>query len=60
MALVNAGHLQTVRTRANVDAIISAVEQEPWRSSRDITRELGLSQLRVLEVLHDTQLHPYH
>jgi hypothetical protein len=40
--------------------IIAAVEQESWRSSRDIARELGLSQLRVLEVLHNDQLYPYH
>jgi hypothetical protein len=59
-ALVNAGRPRTVRTPANEDDIISAVEREPWRSSRDIARELGLSQPRVLEVLHGDQLHPYH
>jgi hypothetical protein len=31
-----------VRTPANEDFIIAAVELEPWRSSHDITRELGL------------------
>jgi hypothetical protein len=59
-ALVNAGRPGTVRTPANEDAIIAAVEREPWRSSRDIERELGLSQPKVLEVLLDDQLHPYH
>jgi hypothetical protein len=59
-ALVNAGRPRTVRTPANEDAILAAVEREPWRSSRDIVRELGLSQPRVLEILHDDQLHPYH
>jgi hypothetical protein len=59
-ALMNAGRPRTVRTPANEDAIIAAVEREPWRSSRDIARELGLSQPRILEVLHDDQLHPYH
>jgi hypothetical protein len=58
-ALVNAGHPRTVRTPAKEDAIIAAVEREPWRSC-DIPRELGLSQPRVLEVLNDNQLHPYH
>jgi hypothetical protein len=58
MALVNAGRPWTVWTPANENAIIAAVEREPWR--RDITRKLGLSQPRVLEVLHDDQLHPYH
>jgi hypothetical protein len=59
-ALVNAGRPWTVRTPANEDAIIAAVEREPWESSRDIARELGLPQPRVLEVLHDDQMHPYH
>jgi hypothetical protein len=59
-ALANSGLPRTVRTPANEDAIIAALEREPWRSSRDIARELGLSQLRVLEVLHADQLHPYH
>jgi hypothetical protein len=54
-ALVNSDRPRTVRTPANEDAIIAAVEREPWRSSRDIARELGLSQRRVLEVLHDDQ-----
>jgi hypothetical protein len=35
-ALVNAGHPWIVWTPANEDAIITAVEREPWRSSRDI------------------------
>jgi hypothetical protein len=59
-ALANAGRPRTVRTPANEDVIIAAVEREPWRSSRDIARELRLSQPSVLEVLYDDQLHPYH
>jgi hypothetical protein len=59
-ALVSVGLPRTARTPANEDAIITAVERELWRSSGDIARELGLSQPRVLEVLHDDQLHPYH
>jgi hypothetical protein len=35
-----------------------AVKRESWRCSRNISRELGLSQPRVLEVLHDRQLYP--
>jgi hypothetical protein len=42
-ALVNAGRPRTVRTPGNEDLIIAAVEREPWRSSRDISQELGLS-----------------
>jgi hypothetical protein len=42
-ATVNAGRPRTVPTPANEDAIIAAVEREPWRISRDIARELGLS-----------------
>jgi hypothetical protein len=37
-ALVNAGRPRSVRTPANEDAIIAAVEREPWRSTRDIAR----------------------
>jgi hypothetical protein len=59
-ALVNAGRSRTVRTPANEDGIIAAVEREPWISSRDIAWELEISQPRVLEVLHDDQLHLYH
>jgi hypothetical protein len=55
---VNASRPQTLQTPANEDAIIAAVEREGWRSSSDIARELGLSQPRVLEVLHDDELHP--
>jgi hypothetical protein len=55
VALVNAGRPRTVRTPANEDAIIAAVE----KLTRYRTR-IGLSQPRVLEVLYDDQLHPYH
>jgi hypothetical protein len=49
MALVNSGCPQTVWTPAYEDAVSAVVEQEPWRSSRYIAREFGLSQLRVQE-----------
>jgi hypothetical protein len=39
---------------------VAVVERGPWRSSRDIARELELSQQRVLELRHDDQLHQYH
>jgi hypothetical protein len=45
-ALVNAGRPRTVRTPSNEDAVIAAVGRGPWRSSRVIARELGLSQPR--------------
>jgi hypothetical protein len=59
-AHVNADRPRTVRTPANEDTIIAAAEREPWRSSRDIAKEFGLSQPSVLKVLHDDQLHSYH
>jgi predicted Rossmann fold nucleotide-binding protein DprA/Smf involved in DNA uptake len=59
MTLAIAGRSRTVRTPANEDAIIAAVEREP-RSSRDIARELGQSQPRIVEVLIDHQLNPFH
>jgi hypothetical protein len=49
-----------IRTPANEDTITAAVEQKPWRSSCDITWELGLAQLRDIKLLHDNQLHPHH
>jgi hypothetical protein len=49
MTLVNAGRPRSVRTPANEDVIIAAVEREPCRS-RDIARELGLSQPGVVEL----------
>jgi hypothetical protein len=57
---VNAGRPRTEWMPANEDDIFTYVRREPWRrSSRDMVRELGLSQLRVLEVLSEDQLHPY-
>jgi hypothetical protein len=38
---------------ANEYVVIPAVEQEPLRSSREIKREFGLSQHRVIQELHD-------
>jgi hypothetical protein len=60
MECVNAGRQRTVRTQGNEDTIVAAVEREPWRSSRDIARELRLSEPSVLEVQHDDQLRPDH
>jgi hypothetical protein len=51
-AHVNAGRPRTVRIPANDEAIIAGVERK-LRGSRDTARELGLSQPRVLEILHD-------
>jgi hypothetical protein len=59
-AVLKAGPSRTVRRPANEDAIIAAVEQEPWRSSRDITRELGVSKPRVHQLLHDSCIHTTH
>jgi hypothetical protein len=59
-AHLNAGRPRTLRTPANEDAIISAVERELSISSLDIGGELRVSQTRVLKVFRDDQLHPYH
>jgi hypothetical protein len=56
---MSAGRSRTVRTPANEYGVIPTVEQEPLRSSREIKRELELSQQRVLEELHDDELYPY-
>jgi hypothetical protein len=60
MAPENSDSVRTVQTLANGDTLIAAVEREPWRSSRDIGRELRLSQYRILEIFQDDQLLPYH
>jgi hypothetical protein len=49
MENVNTGHPPIVRTPVNKVAVTVAVKREPWRSSREIARELGLSQPRVLK-----------
>jgi hypothetical protein len=41
-------------------AIFSAVERELWRISGDVALEFELSELRVLEILHDAQLPTHH
>jgi hypothetical protein len=58
MECVNADRQRTVRTQGNEDTIVATVEREPWRSSRDIARELRLSEPSVLEVHHNDQLRP--
>jgi hypothetical protein len=47
-AYLNRGRSWTLQTPSNEDAIIAVVEREPWRTSRDIAREFGLSQTGVL------------
>jgi hypothetical protein len=59
-AHVDTGHPLTVRTPVNKGSTAAALELEPWKRSRCIALELGLFQPRVLEVLHDDQLHPRH
>ena len=58
MEMVNGRRSRTVLTAANEGDIFAAVGQVP-HSSRDLTQELGLSQLRVLEVFTDSQLHQH-
>jgi len=58
--VINAGCPRTVRRAANEDAITAAVAWQPCRNSRDISRELRLPQLQLLEELLDDQLAPCH
>jgi hypothetical protein len=51
--------LRNARTSVSEDTTIAAVEWKPRRNSCDIERELGRSEPRFLDVLHDDQLHPY-
>jgi hypothetical protein len=54
---VNGGRPRAVRTPDNEDDTITTVSLKRQRRSRDIARELGVSQPTVLEVLHDEQYH---
>ena len=54
---VNTGRLRTVRTPTNDVAITASAQRWPRRTSRDIARELGLSQLRLSKVILDDQLY---
>jgi hypothetical protein len=56
----NVGGPLTVRTPCSEDTITAAVERELRKSSGDIARELGLYKPKVLDILHDNQLRPYH
>jgi hypothetical protein len=58
MADVNSGRHILYGHQPMKMPLSTAVERDPLRSSPDIVWELRLSQLRVLEVLHDDQLHP--
>jgi len=55
---VKAGRPQTAGTTTNTDAIIAAVEIELCIRSQDIAREIGLTQMRVVEVHLDRPLDP--
>ena len=59
LALVNASRQRVLRTPANEDSIIAAVESRRWRS-RGTARELELTQPRLLEVSLDNYLGPHH
>ena len=56
MELVNARRSHTVLTAANEGDIIAAVGRVTL-SSHGLTQEMGLSQLRDLELLRDRHLH---
>lgn len=50
----------TLRTPSNKYVIAAAVDRRFYGSSRDIALELRPSKLRVLELVFDDQLDPYH
>jgi len=59
-SLVNALCPRTVRIPPKDDIIFTAVKRKICQCWRDSARELGILYLRVLEVLHEAQLYPYH
>jgi hypothetical protein len=46
-------------TDASQSTFYIAVEREPWRISRGIMTELGLSHPTAFQIFRDDQLHPY-
>lgn len=42
------------------DVVINTVQNNPQTSSRQVAREVGVSQWKVLDILHKNKLHPYH
>ena len=61
MIVVHACRSRTARKlRTNEDVIIVVVGRELCTSALDFARDMGLSVLRVLEILLDRQLNPYH
>jgi hypothetical protein len=61
MIVVQASRSRTARKLPpNEDVIIAVVGRELCTSSLDFARDRGLSELRVLELLLDRQLNPYH
>jgi len=46
---VNADRTRTAWTAANEDVILVAAKRRPWRSSRNFSRNLGLSQQKNKE-----------
>jgi hypothetical protein len=50
----------TLRTPSNKNITAEAVERKLYGSARDIALELRPSKLRVLELVFDDQLDPYH
>jgi len=60
MALLNTCCQQIVQTLANEDGIIAAVKKEAWRGTCAIARQMELSTPKVLKILPDVQLDPYH
>lgn len=49
------------RQNVNVDELVlNMVEDNPQISSRQLASEVGVSQWKVLSILHENQFHPYH
>lgn len=42
------------------EAVLNSVRNDPEVSSRQLARDVGVSQWKVLDVLHKNKFHPYH
>nr|CAD7448205.1 unnamed protein product [Timema bartmani] len=57
---VDAGQPRNVQTADLEVAVLTAVQQAPAHSTRDIARATNVSKSAVHQVLHDEGYHPYH
>ncbi|KOC64113.1 hypothetical protein WH47_01681 [Habropoda laboriosa] len=54
------GRVRSATHKANAVSVLAAVNVNPHVSSRQLTRESGVSQSSIVHILHSHKFHPYH